>query len=122
MPGRVPSFRRKGVPNLQPKRSADDAEWRRFIGGAPWKKCRASFVAKVPHCEFCLAFHDRLVPVGHVHHEKGHDMEHALDHTYLWGLCKSCHSQVTLAERRGQVVEYPAARPVQVEEHDGHYC
>ncbi|MGP0062053.1 MAG: hypothetical protein ACLQGP_00440 [Isosphaeraceae bacterium] len=113
MPGRIPTFKRRSVPTLQPKRSPDAAEWRRFIGSATWKRCRASFVAKVGFCEFCLFFRNVLVPVEHVHHERGNDPQHALDHGYLWGACHSCHSRITLAEQRGQRIEYPTSRPVQ---------
>ena len=113
MPSRVPQYKpphaRLPLPVRKPvrPRSEDAAAWKRFIDSRPWKKLSAWYRKMRPACEWCLSAHDILVPVAEVHHMRGHDPEFALDPEWLYGLCKSCHSRVTLAERRGQAIEYP---------------
>ena len=121
MPGKVPTFRRRSVPTLQPKRSASDVEWKRFLQTNRWRQFSERYRRRHPSCVMCWS-RGMLVPAQHVHHRDGQDPEKAFIEACLAPLCHSHHSVVTLAERRGKPIAIPTAEPVAPEEPDGHYC
>jgi hypothetical protein len=102
-------------PSAPAARSKADAEHKKFIDSARWKRTSAEYRRARPACEWCLA-RGLIVGADHVHHERGQDPEYYTDWAALWGACKSCHSRITLQERRGQPVEYPTRKQTAGEE------
>ncbi len=68
-----------------------------------WQRLRRIFLAKHPLCEDCEG-RGITEPAAHVDHRKARQDGGAdWDVANLRGLCASCHSRKTLAERRGRV-------------------
>jgi hypothetical protein len=122
MPSRVPSWKRPTVPNLQRKRGADSAEWRRrVLNTYRWQQFAARYLRMHPACVAHWA-RGELVAATQIHHRRGRDIDYAYVESELAALCASCHSEVTVREQHGQTVEIPRAEPVPPDEPTGAYC
>ncbi len=121
MAERVPSFRRPGVSNLQPRRSEGDTAWKKFLLTRRWRLFSEGYRRRHPSCVMCWA-EGRLTPSQHTHHRKGQSIEHAFTESELAPLCHGHHSEITIRERRGEAVAIPRIEPLPPDDDGPHYA
>jgi len=63
--------------------------------GYQWRKIRKAYADSHPVCEMCL-FEHRTSPIEEVHHIYPLDWGGTNDQLNLLGLCKPCHSRITV--------------------------
>jgi len=104
MADRIPMHRPRAMSQAKARSDADRVKQyergdgrkadRSWYGSAPWRRCRAAFLAANPLCADC-GDQGLIVPALHVHHvaERKDRPDLAFDHANLRGLCHSCHSR-----------------------------